>query len=92
MATLSGFLLGSEHRGPWKEVLSLRTVHAGRPDEHLEPFPAPQRPARGLCHHHGAGCAAGRRGQGPHLLGAIVLAVVGAALLLGLERLGADRA
>ncbi|HPQ57441.1 MAG TPA: DUF368 domain-containing protein [Flavobacteriales bacterium] len=93
VATLSGFLLGSlSIVWPWKEVLSLRTVHAGRPDEHLEPFlrrnvlPGDYSTITEL------DAQLGVVDKDPHLLGAIVLAVVGAALLLGLERLGADRA
>ena len=93
VATLSGFLLGSlSIVWPWKEVLSLRTVHAGRPDEHLEPFLRRNILPGEYANITELDAQLGIVDKDPHLLGAIVLAAVGASLLLGLERLGAERA
>lgn len=93
VSTLTGFLLGSlTIIWPWKEVVSTRVVHAGRPDEHLEPF---------LTRNVWPGDYAtlteidrllGVTAKDPNILGAVLLALVGAALLLFLERFAPPRA
>lgn len=93
VASLTGFLLGSlTIVWPWKEVLSTRVVHAGKPDEHLAPFIT-----RNVWPSDFATVTAndgllGITDKDPHLLGAMLLMAVGAALLLLLERLGPARA
>jgi putative membrane protein len=89
VATLSGFLLGSlTIVWPWKEVLSLRTVHAGRPDEHLAPLIQsnvwPSEYATLSANDQLLGIAS----KEPHLAMAVVLMFAGAGLLVFLERLG----
>lgn len=93
VATLSGFLLGSlTIIWPWKEVMSTRIVHEGRPDEHLEPFitrniwPGDYSTITELDR------VLGITAKEPHILGAAILALVGAALLLFLERFAPPRA
>lgn len=89
VATLTGFLLGSLLIvWPWKQVLSVRTVRAGRPDEHLAPltranvWPADYpRPGE-------FDLALGLTDKDPRLAAALLLALLGAALLLVLQRFG----
>jgi len=93
VSTLTGFLLGSlTIIWPWKEVVSTRVVHAGGPDEHLEPF---------LTRNVWPGDYAtlteidrllGVTAKDPNILGAALLALLGAALLLFLERFAPPRA
>jgi putative membrane protein len=92
VATLTGFLLGSlVIVWPWKEVLSVRMVHAGKPDEHLAPFvqrnvlPADFGRVTDMDQLLGIG------NKDPKLLAAVGLMVAGAALLLWLERFSPDR-
>ncbi len=87
VASLTGFLLGSlTIIWPWKAVDSVRMVHEGKPDEHLEPF---------IQHNILPGSYAtitemdtvlGITTKEPQLVGAIVLALLGATILLVLER------
>ncbi|MBK6883058.1 MAG: hypothetical protein IPH05_08965 [Flavobacteriales bacterium] len=66
VASLTGFLLGSlTILWPWKEVLSVRTVHAGKPDEHLEAFSATQYPTLRSRYHHRNGSPVGHHHQRP---------------------------
>ncbi|MCB0794689.1 MAG: DUF368 domain-containing protein [Flavobacteriales bacterium] len=93
VATLTGFLLGSLYIvWPWKQVLSVRTVHPGAADEHLVPFltgnvwpwaygtPGEMELLLGI----------GERS--PQLLGAVLLAALGAVLLVLLDRFGPENA
>lgn len=92
VSTLTGFLLGSlTIVWPWKEVIETRVVHEGKPDEHLAPF---------IQHPIWPGDYAiisandtllGITDKLPQVPGAIALMLFGAILILGLERLGADR-
>ncbi|HQY00982.1 MAG: DUF368 domain-containing protein [Flavobacteriales bacterium] len=92
VASLTGFLLGSlTILWPWKEVLSVRTVHAGKPDEHLEAFLQ-----RNILPFDHATITEMDRLLGittkdPQMIGAVVCALIGAALLLLLERYAPER-
>ena len=93
VATLTGFLLGSlTIIWPWKEVLSTRMVHAGKPDEHLEAFIT----RNVLPSDYGTITEIDRMlgvtAKDPNLFGAIALAVLGALLLVVFDRLGPKRA
>src|SRR5690606_6781257 len=93
VATLTGFLLGSlTIVWPWKEVLSVRTVHAGRPDERLVPFLRENVLPGDYATITEMDALLDVTSKDPHLAWAIVLMVVGAALMLGLERLAPPRA
>jgi putative membrane protein len=92
VSSLTGFLLGSlTIIWPWKEVVSLRTVHAGRPDEHLEPFLQRNVLPMDYATLTDMDVALGITSKDPQLLLAVVLAIAGAALLVFLERLAPDR-
>ncbi len=92
VASLTGFLLGSlTIIWPWKEVVSVRMVHEGKPDSHLEPF---------IQHNILPGdyslitemdTLLGVTTKDPQLLWAVILALFGAALLLVLDRFSPDR-
>lgn len=92
VASLTGFLLGSlTILWPWKEVLNVRTVHAGKPDEHLEAFLQ-----RNILPFDHATITEMDRLLGittkdPQMIGAVVCALIGAALLLLLERYAPER-
>jgi putative membrane protein len=92
VSTLTGFLLGSlTIIWPWKKVVSVRTVHEGKPDEHLEAFiqhniwPSDYATVTDMDR------LLGITEKAPMLGWAIVLAILGTALLLFLERLAPDR-
>ncbi len=93
VATLTGFLLGSlTIVWPWKEVVSVRTVHEGRPDEHMVPFIQTN-----VWPHEYAAITAndtllGVTSKEPQLAWAILLMFAGAALLLLLEHIGNRKA
>jgi len=93
VATLTGFLLGSLYIvWPWKQVISTRIVHAGKPDEHLEPFITRSVWPGDYATINEIDTAMGITAKDPHILGATVLALVGASLLLVLERFAPPRA
>lgn len=93
VATLSGFLLGSlTIIWPWKEVVSTRIVHAGKADEHLEPFITRNIWPGDYSTITTIDSALGIAVKDPHILVAVLLALLGAALLLFLERLAPPRA
>lgn len=93
VATLTGFLLGSLHIvWPWKEVLEVRTVHAGKPDEHLVPFITSNVWPGDYTTITDMDVLLGITGKDPHTAMALVLMAAGVLLLLGLERMGAGRA
>lgn len=93
VATLTGFLLGSlTIVWPWKEVLSVRTVHEGRADEHLAPFITGNVWPAEFAQVTANDLLLGISDKDPHVLGAVALMLVGAGLLLVLERLGPSRA
>lgn len=93
VATLTGFLLGSLYIvWPWKQVLSTRIVHPGKPDEHLEPFITRSVWPGDYSTITEIDAALGISAKEPHILGAVVLALVGASLLLFLERFAPPRA
>lgn len=93
VATLTGFLLGSLYIvWPWKQVLSTRLVHPGKPDEHLEPFITRSILPGDYSIITEMDTALGVTAKDPHILGAVVLALVGASLLLVLERFAPPRA
>lgn len=91
VASLTGFLLGSlTIIWPWKEVVSVRMVHEGRPDAHLEPF---------IQHNVLPGSYStitsmdellGISTKDPQLLAAVLLMLAGVALLIVLERFSPD--
>ncbi len=93
VATLTGFLLGSLYIvWPWKQVLSTRIVHAGRPDEHLEPFITRSIWPGDYAIITEIDSALGITAKDPQILEAVLLALVGASLLLVLERFAPPRA
>lgn len=93
VATLTGFLLGSLYIvWPWKQVLSTRIVHAGQPDERLEPFITRSVWPTDYAAVTDIDKALGVAVKDPHILGAVLLALLGASLLLVLERFAPPRA
>lgn len=93
VATLTGFLLGSLYIvWPWKQVLSTRIVHPGRPDERLEPFITRSVWPTDYATLTDIDKALGVAVKDPHILGAVLLALLGASLLLVLERFAPPRA
>lgn len=87
VATLTGFLLGSlTIIWPWKEVVSVRMVHEGRPDAHLEPFIRRNIWPSDYASITEMDTALGITTKDPQLVWAVMLAVLGAALLVVLER------
>ncbi len=93
VALLSGFLLGSlTIVWPWKEIESVRMVHEGKPDEHLVPFIQTNVWPGEYAQITANDTLLGITDKDPHLIGAILLMLVGAALLIGLEKIGAQRA
>lgn len=93
VATLTGFLLGSLYIvWPWKAVLSTRVVHPGKPDEHLEPFITRSIWPQDYGTITEMDRLLGVTAKDPHILGAVLLALVGASLLLVLERFAPPRA
>lgn len=89
VATLTGFLLGSLYIiWPWKQVLSVRTVHAGQPDEHLVPLTQGNVWPADYARLNDFDLALGVTDKDPHLAAALLLALFGVALLLVLERFG----
>lgn len=92
VASLSGFLLGSlTIVWPWKEIQSVRTVHAGKADEHLEPFLTSNVWPSDFSAITEMDSLLGITDKDPHVLPAIALMVFGAFLLMGLEYLGSSR-
>ncbi len=91
VATLTGFLLGSlAIVWPWKEVLSVRTVHEGKPDEHVVPFLQANVWPGDFSAIDQYDTILGLN-KDPQIVAAIVLMLAGAALLVFLERLGQGR-
>lgn len=87
VASLTGFLLGSlTIIWPWKEVVSVRMVHVGKPDAHLEPFIRRNIWPSDYASITEMDTALGITSKDPQLVWAVVLAVFGAALLVVLER------
>lgn len=92
VASLTGFLLGSlTIVWPWKAVDSVRTVHAGKPDEHLVPFVQHNVLPADYATLTEFDVLLGVTEKDPQLVAAILLMVVGAALLIGLESLAPRR-
>ncbi len=92
VASLSGFLLGSlTIIWPWKEVRSVKTVHSGRPDEHLEPFLTSNVWPSDFNAITEMDTLLGITDKEPQVFLAILLMLFGAALLLGLEYVGSAR-
>ncbi len=93
VASLTGFLLGSlTIIWPWKEVQSVRTVHAGKPDEHLAPFIQKNVLPGDFSTITEMDILLGISDKDPKLVGAVLLMLAGAALLIYLERLAPPRA
>ncbi len=93
VASLTGFLLGSlTIIWPWKEVLSTRIVHAGKPDEHLAPFLTKNVLPSDFSTITPNDVLLGITDKDPQLVWAVVLMAFGAILLLGLDRLSPDKA
>lgn len=93
VASLTGFLLGSlTIIWPWKEVLSTRIVHAGKPDEHLAPFLSKNVWPADFSTITPNDVLLGITDKDPQILGAVLLMLCGALLLLGLDRLSPDKA
>jgi putative membrane protein len=93
VATLTGFLLGSlTIVWPWKEVLSTRIVHAGKPDETLAPFLSGNVWPADYATLTANDVLLGISDKDPQVLLAAVLMLFGAGLLVGLEYLGSRRA
>jgi putative membrane protein len=93
VASLTGFLLGSlTIIWPWKEVLSVRTVHEGKPDEHLEPFIQRNIWPSDYASITEMDTVLGITSKDPQLVWAVVLALFGAALLVVLERFAPPKA
>lgn len=92
VSTLTGFLLGSlTIVWPWKEVISLRTVHEGAPDEHQVPLIQTNVWPGEYAAITANDTLLGITDKDPHIIAAIILMLAGAALLVFLERLGEGR-
>lgn len=92
VASLTGFLLGSlTIIWPWKEVLSIRTVHEGKPDEHLEAFLQRNILPQNYATITEMDSMLGITSKDPQVLTAVLLALSGAALLLFLDRFSPDK-
>ncbi len=92
VASLTGFLLGSlTIIWPWKEVISVRMVHEGKPDAHLEPFLQHNILPFDHAYITEMDKLLGVTSKDPQVVGAIACALFGAALLLLLERFAPDR-
>jgi len=92
VASLTGFLLGSlTIIWPWKEVLSVRTVHEGKPDEHLEAFLQRNILPQDYATITEMDSMLGITSKDPQVLTAVLLALSGAALLLFLDRFSPDK-
>lgn len=93
VSTLTGFLLGSLYIiWPWKEVISIRTEHAGEPDEKLVPLIRSNVWPSDYSTITANDSLLGITEKDPQMIGAILLMIFGAALLILLERLGERRA
>jgi putative membrane protein len=92
VATLTGFLLGSlTVVWPWKEIIEVRLSKAGTPDEHHVPLLRRNVLPDAYRELSTNDVLVGLTNKEPMLLGAIALAIIGAALLLWLDRLGPDK-
>jgi len=92
VSTLTGFLLGSlTIIWPWKEVISTRVVHAGKPDEHLAPFLTTNVWPPDYAVVTANDVLLGFMDKDPQIFAAVLLMLMGAALLLALERLAPSR-
>jgi putative membrane protein len=93
VATMAGFLLGSlTIVWPWKVTVQVRTVHAGLPDERVVPFIQRNVWPGGYGQLNELDALLGITAKEPHTLGAVLLMLGGAALLLFLDRLGPRQA
>ena len=93
VASLTGFLLGSlTIIWPWKRIVSVRMVHEGKPDAHLEPLIQQNILPSDYSVITEMDTLLGYTAKDPQLLWAILLALFGAALLLVLDRFSPDRA
>ncbi|MBL7963231.1 MAG: DUF368 domain-containing protein [Flavobacteriales bacterium] len=89
VSALTGFLVGSLYIvWPWKKVLSLRTVHEGKPDEHLEPLLTGNVWPGDYSTLNDMDVMLGISSKDPQVLPAVLLCLAGIALLLILERSG----
>jgi putative membrane protein len=92
VATLTGFLLGSlTIIWPWKEVVSVRMVHEGKPDAHLEPFIQRNVLPGDYATLTDMDQLLGITTKDPQLLPAVLLVLAGAALLIVLERFAPEK-
>ncbi len=92
VSSLTGFLLGSlTIIWPWKEVLSTRVVHAGKPDEHLAPFLTTNIWPADFATVTPNDVLLGIVEKDPQIAAAAFLMLLGAGLLIALERLGPAR-
>ncbi|MCB0771095.1 MAG: DUF368 domain-containing protein, partial [Flavobacteriales bacterium] len=93
VASLTGFLLGSlTIIWPWKEVISVRMVHEGKPDAHLEPFIQRNIRPSDYASITEMDTVLGITSKDPQLFWAVVLALFGAALLVVLDRFAPPKA
>lgn len=87
VASLTGFLLGSlTIIWPWKEVVSVRMVHEGKPDAHLAPFIQHNVLPNDYATITAMDELLGISTKDPQLVAAVLLVLAGAALLIVLER------
>lgn len=92
VSSLTGFLLGSLFIiWPWKEVVSVRMVHEGKPDAHLEPFIQRNIWPQDYATITELDTALGITHKDPQILLAVLLALFGAALLVVLERFAPEK-
>jgi putative membrane protein len=92
VSSLTGFLLGSLFIiWPWKEVVSVRMVHEGKPDAHLEPFIQRNIWPQDYATITELDTALGITHKDPQMLLALLLALFGAALLIVLERFAPEK-
>jgi putative membrane protein len=89
VASLSGFLLGSlSIIWPWKEIATVRLEHPGTPDERHVPFTYSNVWPSDYATFTANDTLVGITSKDPQIVGAILLMLFGAFLLIFLERLG----
>jgi putative membrane protein len=92
VSSLTGFLLGSLFIiWPWKAVVSVRMVHEGRPDAHLEPFIQRNIWPQDYATITELDTALGISQKDPQIMLAALLALVGVVLLVVLERFAPEK-
>ena len=90
IAALMGFLIGSLNKiWPWKETLSVRVKHAGKPDEEIVPFIQENvLPGAYSVLNEVETAQLGLTAREPYLMAAIGLALVGFLVIWVLDRFG----